>query len=157
MANLGSIAVEFADYNGSQATQLPNAGWRLQKIVLVDFLDTQFGSTLDASVYGDTAPSLGMTRFGRFSFPVVVKAGSRTVSAKVKQTLPSSPMPRITVLANPAIGLDADVNVDAATGTGWQTLTASFDVDADGVVNVELWCLAPGTQVACWWDDITTR
>lgn len=116
-----------------------------------------FGASRDDTVGSTAAPSLKMTRLGVFTFELFVKAGDRTVKAKVRQTMPASPQPQLRVRANPGLGIAADVVATAPAGTDWVTVgPAEFTASADGIVTVELWCLAPGTAVECWWDDVLT-
>ena len=154
MANLGAIALELPDSPALAGVVFPFPA-TVRSLVLIDCHPMQYGAGRDDSVGGAAAPSFKMTGYGKWAFAMHARAGARTVSAMVRQTLPESPRPQLRVLASPSLGLNADVVATAPAGTGWVTVgPAAFSVTTAGMIWVELWCLAHGTAVACWWDDI---
>lgn len=117
-----------------------------------------FGAARDDTRGKTAVPSLRMTRAGRFEFLWPVEAGARSISVQALQVTPSTPRPQLIVKANPAVGLAADLVATASAGASWVTVgPVSFTAAAAGTLRVELWCLAPGTQVECWWDDVVAR
>jgi hypothetical protein len=66
-----------------------------------------------------------------------VTAGAHSFSIDCKYTPNTTPRPRIILRANSAVGIPADIVVDAPAGTGWVTLTANITALASGVV--EIW------------------
>lgn len=155
MADLGSIAT---------VVEPPVLTWawrenQLRQIVVIgEVMPMAFGAARDDSVGASAAPSLRMTRYGVYRCLWSIAPGSRRVSVKVRQTLPDTPRPRLVVKATPEVGLAADLTADAPAGTDWVTIgPLAFTATAIGAVWVELWCLATGTGVACWWDDLATK
>lgn len=118
----------------------------------------------DDEVGNPSPPSQRQTRPGIFTSLMPVTAGARTISVDVKLVSPDPnnnspatallPFPRITVRANPEVGLHADVVFSAVATYEWQTLTASFVATAPGVV--ELWrekrCLRMDDVM--YWDNL---
>lgn len=103
-------------------------------------------------------PSLRMNTKGRFRFRwTVIGGGARTVSVNVKQPINLSPRPTLTVKANPAIGVAADVSGTAPSGTSWVTIgPVVINPTIDGSLFVELSANYDGQYVPCWWDEIVT-
>lgn len=103
------------------------------------------------------APSLRMDGKGSWRFQWVLAPGSHTIQVNVMQAINQSPRPSLVVKANPSIGINADVEVFAASGAGWTPLVSSAVVaTALGAVWVELRCNLE-TNVAffpCYWDHI---
>lgn len=85
-----------------------------------------------------TPPSISLLwpTFWRFRWGV--KAGTRTLKMYVKQVLNGDPRPSVKVIANPEIGLNADLEVFAGSSTDWTPITVSFTATADGGVWVEM-------------------
>ncbi len=111
-------------------------------------------------VEGDAAPpSMALDLPGRFRFRWGVEAGARTVKCRTKQVSNvTGKRPRLIVCANPAIGVNSDVIVDAGSSTGWLDLgPASVTPTSNGVLWVELWNMDTDTFMSpAWFDDITT-
>lgn len=154
MPDLGAIAT--LEAHGVE----PGWVWRevqLRALVITGETSYMAYATKDDTVGAEAPPSLKMTRYGFFEFAIPVETGTRRVTVKAKQVLPPTPRPKMVVKANPAIGIAADVETTAPSGSDWVTVgPTSFAVSAPGTVQVQLWCLAPGTAVECWFDDITT-
>jgi len=90
-----------------------------------------------------------------FRFRWTVKAGARTISVDVKQPLNQSPRPKLTIAANPALGINADVSASAPDGTDWVTIgPVSISPTADGAVWVYLSNELVGVCSPCWFDKI---
>ena len=92
----------------------------------------------------DGSPSQPCLEFkdanGLFRFRWAVKSGSRTLSIKVANITGLTPYPTVTIRANVAIGVNADVVGTAIAGTGWQTIgPLSVSPSSDGVLIVELY------------------
>lgn len=104
------------------------------------------------------SPCLAMPYPGVFRFRWAVRAGTRSISVSVKQSLNASPRPSITVKASPGIGIASDVSASAASGTGWVTAgPAVVTPTSDGVVYVELANNTTGeNDHSCYFDHITT-
>lgn len=95
---------------------------------------------------------------GAWRFPWPVKAGSRKVSCWVKQPVDRSPRPQLAVLANPALGVSAELTADAPEGTDWVEVgPITFTATAAGVVYVELRARHDAFGVPCWWDDVRLK
>lgn len=91
---------------------------------------------------------------------IPLSTGAHTISIDVLFTAPGAaqrpePFPRMTVRANPDVGLLADVVAQAVDAETWQTLMASFSTTKPGVVEVwrEKRCL--GMDDTVWWDNLT--
>lgn len=95
---------------------------------------------------------------GTYRFRWTVAAGSRSISIDVKQAVNVSPRPRVTVLANPDIGVSADVQASAASSAGWVTIgPIAVTPSSAGALWVVLEALYDG-QSGCpsFWDHIVT-
>jgi hypothetical protein len=82
--------------------------------------------------------ALKLARQGTFSFRWPVRVGTHVAQIDVKNPLNLSPYPRMTIKANPDIGIPNDVIVNAVAGAGWQTITTSVAVKTLGVLEVVL-------------------
>lgn len=104
----------------------------------------------------NVAPSLRMDARGTWRFRWVVQSGARALSVNVKQAVNLSPRPRLTVKANTAIGVNADVTADAASSVTWTTVTANVTPTLDGVLEVILEARYDGQPYSapCYWDTI---
>ena len=114
-----------------------------------------FNSGKDDSL-GASAPPCFVIRsaVSRIRLRVPVRSGAlRTLSVKARQVLPSTPRPKMVLLENADIGVST-ASVTAAPGVGWVTLSTTFTPSADGVVDVELWNMADGTNVEAFFDDL---
>jgi len=87
---------------------------------------------------------------------VPVTAGSRQILIDVLQDVdPGTGLrPRMTVKANPDVGLNTDLVVDAAVGVAWQTLTAAFTATGSGAVEVWREKRYQGMADSIWWDNL---
>ncbi len=106
-------------------------------------------------------PCFSMNVPGVWRFRWGVEAGSRSISVNTKQVSNvTGQRPRMTVLANPAIGV-AETSVDASSSTGWVTLgPINITPSANGVLWVEFHNLdldnqLPDTSPA-FFDDVST-
>jgi hypothetical protein len=113
----------------------------------------------DAGVGNASAPSLRLDARGFFRLYWTVKSGTRTFSITVKQAVNVSPRPRVTIVKNTGIGVNADVTSSAGSGTGFVTIgpiTAS--PSSDGVLEVRLENLLDAAifEAPCYWDDIVS-
>jgi len=95
---------------------------------------------------------------GTYRFRWTVAAGSRSISIDCKQAVNLSPRPRVTVLANPEIGVNADVQGSAASGTGWVTIgPIAVTPSSAGALWVILEALYDGQSgIPTYWDHIVT-
>ena len=116
-----------------------------------------FGAVRD-DVEGDEAPpSLRLDYNAAYRFRWGVKAGARTIKCKTKFAKNEAPRPSIVIKANPAVGLLADVEGFAPSGTGWQQISPiGFTATADGGVEVELRNNTLTSNNPCWFDTIET-
>lgn len=105
-----------------------------------------------------SAPSQRHSQYGYLKkLFVPVDAGARTVSLDclMDQDPGASFRPQLIVRANSDIGISSDVVVTAASGTSWQTLTASFTAKNQGVV--EVWRFHRDRDITnVWWDNVST-
>ena len=64
--------------------------------------------------------------------------------------------PTLTVRANPAIGVNADVTATAPAGTGWVTIgPLTFTASASGGIVIELFAPWDGGESGTWFDSIS--
>jgi hypothetical protein len=154
MADLGSILYGVDD--AIDAGALGN-GVRIRTLVV-----EEWGSDLvlggKDTTEGNSQPSLRMDSSGTFRFLWVV-AEERTLSVDVKQAANASPRPRLTIKANLEMGVLADVQDSAPSGTGWVTIgPLTVEPTSAGALEVLLENLydtgQPGTA-PCYWDNIT--
>jgi len=104
---------------------------------------------------GNPQPSFYLPVQEAFRFRWTVKAGVRTISVDVKQPLNQSPRPNLTIAANPALGIDADVSASAPDSTDWVSIgRLSISPTADGAVWVHLANELPGICAPCWFDKV---
>lgn len=103
-------------------------------------------------------PSLRLDVKGTYRLRWTVAAGARSISIDVKQAVNLSPRPRVTVIANPDIGVSADVQGSAGGGTGWVTIgPISVTPSSAGALWVILEALYDGQSgCASYWDHIVT-
>lgn len=111
------------------------------------------GSGIDGSV-GNPAPSLRIAGNGVYSRRLKVAAGVRQVKVQSMQPVAGRARPRLRVVANPAVGLTADVVQESSSGTGWITITTSFTASEDGGVWVVLENPEPRMEASCWFDNL---
>jgi hypothetical protein len=117
-------------------------------------------STVPASGYdltqgNPTAPSQRMrggVTLRRLLVPVA--AGARSISIDCKNELSEAPYPRILIKADHTLGIHADVEAVAASGSAWQTLTLNFTVRNAGVVEVLREKRHPSFDKYVWWDNV---
>lgn len=101
---------------------------------------------------GNPAPSYKFPRYGILNIRLAVAAGSRVVSAQVKQPNVSATRPFLRVLANPGIGLNTNLISTAGASTGWQSLALGFTATQNGGVMAQL-CNAD-LALPCWFDNV---
>lgn len=107
---------------------------------------------------GESSPSLYFKHGGRIRLRLAVKAGARIVSIRCKQPDASLPRASARVIANPAIGLTADVSAEAPAGGGWVTVGPfSFTATQDGGVFLELVAPFVGYHGECWFDSVSVQ
>lgn len=109
------------------------------------------GAGIDATE-GNPAPSYKFSRYGMISIRLAVAAGSRVVSAQVKQPNTFATRPFLRVLANPEIGLNTNLTYTAGALTGWQGLAVGFTATQNGGVIAQL-CNAD-LSLPCWFDNV---
>lgn len=113
----------------------------------------------DAGVGNAAAPSLRLDGKGFLRFYWSVKSGSRTLSVTVKQAVNASPRPRVTVVKNTSIGVNADVTASAGSSINFTTIgPLSVSPSSDGVLEVRLENLLDAQIGAfpCYFDDIAS-
>jgi hypothetical protein len=99
----------------------------------------QIGSLRNNTEGSPAPPALQLDIPGFWRFRWAVGVGSHSIQCLVKQAINLSPRPTLVIIANPDIGLNANVTVTAPSGTGWVTLgPASLNASAVGAVWVEL-------------------
>lgn len=101
---------------------------------------------------GNPAPSYKFPRYGILNIRLAVAAGSRVVSAQVKQPNASATRPFLRVLANPDIGLNTNLTSTAGVLTGWQGLALGFTATQNGGVIAQLCNADP--SLPCWFDNV---
>ncbi len=111
------------------------------------------GSGIDASI-GNPAPSLRLAGRNRYVRRLKVAAGSRTVRVHALQPIAARARPKITIEANPLVGLASDVVEESGAGTGWLTIEATFTATSAGAVNVVLENPEPRHLDCCWFDNL---
>ena len=113
---------------------------------------------IDNAEGNPSPPSLRLNVRGTYRFRWTVAAGSRSISIDVKQAVNVSPRPRVTVLANPDIGVNADVQGSAASGAGWVTIgPIAVTPSSAGALWVILEALYDGQSgIPSYWDHIVT-
>lgn len=101
----------------------------------------QVGVRKSTSEGSPAQPSLALDIPGMWRFRWGVTAGTRTISIKAKQVSNvAGRRPRMTVKANPGIGVNADVSGDAGGSADWVTIgPLTVTPASDGVLWVELW------------------
>jgi hypothetical protein len=107
-------------------------------------------------VIGNPPPSQAQHEYGYVKgLYVPVDAGTRTIAIDCKMEAdPGADLrPQLVVRADTALGLNEDVVVTAASGTGWQTVSATFTVVASGAVAVWRFKRERG-EYRIWWDNI---
>lgn len=100
----------------------------------------RYGVRKDDSEGNPSAPCLAIDYAVPYRFRWPVRSGDRTIQVDAKQVSNiAGKRPKLVVKANPAIGVDLDVEGSAGAGTGWVTI-GPLDVtpDADGILWVEL-------------------
>lgn len=140
MANLGTIG----RHKGRGVKGATSSGWTF--LPLRPRLIVCGGSRLyyGGNITTDGSPAQPCLEFSDcnalFRFRWAVKAGTRTLSIKVANVTGLTPYPTVTIRANPAIGVNADVVGTALAGTAWQTIgPLSVSPSSDGVLLVELY------------------
>jgi len=110
-----------------------------------DLSDGNFGRHLQIGANRDNvegspgSPSLRLDIPGFWRFRWAVSVGTHTIQVDTKQVINASPRPTLVIIANPDVGLMANVTATAPSGTGWVTIgPASFNATAVGAVWVEL-------------------
>lgn len=152
MADLGSIATKALLVKSSFKFGNPIY---LRKIDLGGQTAIYLGGK--ETVEGNAQPCLRMDVMFSMPFRWIIQAGTRTVKVDVKQPINLAPRPRLRILANPAIGINADVDTDAASGAGWLTIgPVTINPSSDGVLKVLLMNLYDGPIGAgpCYWDNL---
>lgn len=110
----------------------------------------------DDSEGSSAPPSLYLPKGGRIRLRIPIAAGSRAVTIKAKQPSMALPRPTARILANAAIGLDADLAATAPVGSGWVSIgPLTFTASANGGVVVELFAQWSGGDSGCWFDALT--
>lgn len=123
-------------------------------------------STISNAQGNPTPPSQQQGIVGYYTSYVIVQAGTWTVTIDAlvldqdSDYEPTSlsvfaPFPRLTIKANPDVGLLADVVADGIQVAGWQTLTATFTVTATGAVEVRREKRGIGMADSVFWDNFT--
>lgn len=157
MANLGTIGV-LADetkhsFVGNPAKQPSGLAWqadetkrqtlagnpamRLQALMIGDRQYVWGGE--DVSVGNPAQPSLRMDASGKWRFRWAMAIGQHLISVNVLHAINQTPRPSMVIKANPAIGINADIETFAPSGTGWVTINSpTFTTTAVGVAWVEL-------------------
>lgn len=118
---------------------------------------------------GNPPPSQKVSRPGFYATRIPVTAGYRVISidyllidpdadndpALIHNAVAIPPFPRLTVKANPEVGLLADVSADATSGDGktWRTLSVAFTATANGVVEVVREKRYFGMDDSVFWDN----
>jgi hypothetical protein len=111
----------------------------------------------DFSVGNPAQPSLRMDASGRWRFRWALTAGSHSIQINVLHAINQNPRPSLVVKANPSIGIPADVEMFAPSGTGWVTAgPIAFVTTALGATWVELRCnlVTNVGMFPCYWDHI---
>jgi len=82
---------------------------------------------------GNPAPSFRLRGGGRKMFAMPIAAGARTITAHLKQANSLRQRPTLTLMANTALGIAANITETAGAGAGWVTVTINFTATASGV------------------------
>jgi hypothetical protein len=122
--------------------------------------DGSFGRHLQVGIFKETTignptqPSMREDIPGFFRFRWGVLIGTRSIQINVMQPANSTPRPTMTVKANSAVGLAADLAGTAGASTGWVVIgPLSFVCTAAGYVWVELRNNYYGQYNSpCYWD-----
>lgn len=110
----------------------------------------------DDAVGFSAPPSIYYPRGGFLRIRLAVSAGLRSVTIKAKQPATGIPRPTARILANPAIGVNADVSATAPSGTDWVTLgPITFTASTAGGVVLELFAPWSGFDGGCWFDNVS--
>lgn len=154
MADLGAISK-----SGTGAYPMPDQAPRtVLRLCSVGESRQVFGARDD--VEGNPAtPCLRLDARGVWRFRWRVRAGSRSIQVNVKQAINLSPRPTLTVKANPAIGIAADVSATAGSSAGWIVLgPVAVTPTIDGATWVELRSNYDAQYLAapCYFDHIVT-
>jgi hypothetical protein len=151
VADLGAIGVNGQLYVGPAVLSI------LRKINIGSVVTLNVGVRVDAVEGTPTPPCLAMDQTAQFRMLWPVKQGSRSITISVKQAVNQSPRPRITVKANPALGVNSDVSESAGSGTGWVTVgPLTVNTTGEGVLEVMLEPLYNASYAPCYWDNVIT-
>jgi len=105
-----------------------------------------------------TPPSLRVVGGGVMRFRLPVDAGVRTLSVKCRETSSLVARPTLRVRANVEIGLQADLEAVAPSGSGWVTVgPLTFTASTKGGVAIELLSFAASWEGECQWDNLLLR
>lgn len=110
----------------------------------------------DDTVGFSAPPSIYYPRGGFMRIRLAVSAGLRSVTIKAKQPATGIPRPTAKILANPSIGVNADVSATAPSGTDWVTIgPITFTPSTAGGVYLELFAPWSGFEGGCWFDNVS--
>ncbi|MBU6231536.1 hypothetical protein KGP36_02610 [Patescibacteria group bacterium] len=127
-------------YNGILTKASPGIGRpsaRLESIVCGREYEV-FGSE-DFTQGNPATPCLRLDSFGKWRFRWAMGIGQHIISVNVLHAINQNPRPSMVIKANPAIGINADIETFAPSGTGWVTINSpTFTTTAVGVTWVEL-------------------
>lgn len=85
---------------------------------------------------GNPGDALLIPTIGQVSTYVAVATGDNILSADLKQASNGSPRPKLTIKANPSLGVPVDIPLTASSSTDYVTLTQSITAVSGGVVEM---------------------
>ena len=169
MANLGTIAVDATP--GVRAVVYP---YSIAPLVASTLGAVRTGKLITLNTGGSCESNLlvGISRLDtdgnpaapclyfdrQQQFPVcwpVVAGVTNSFSVRVKQPIAGTLRPRIFVKANPAIGINSEVEAVAPAGSGWNTVTLSVIPSSAGVLYLRLDNRSDALDQRCYWDDLS--
>jgi hypothetical protein len=124
--------------------------------IVVGTFNWAFG-VYEELVQGNPAPpSLGFKFPAGWSASWGLSPGMRSIQVYVLQAANTSPRPSLTVLANTAVGVAANLVAYAPSGTGWVSIgPLAFTATAAGVVTVQLASNSTAADaLPCYFDHI---
>ena len=122
------------------------------------------------NVFGNPTPAQKVSRPGFYTTLVPVTAGYHVIAIDYLLIDPDAnndpnplhnaiaipPFPRLTIKANPEVGLLQDLTADATAGDGvtWRTLSIAFTATANGVIKVIREKRYMGMDDSVFWDNL---
>lgn len=134
------------------STQDYSKAWMLRSLMLSDQYYARGGRSNTEGIF---APSLDIKSRGYWRFRMLVQPGTYTLYINVKQSINLDPRPSLTVEANPAMGIPADVTAIAPAGTGFVKCgPVTFIPTATGPIWVRFNANYEAQNIDCYWDNV---